>query len=212
MKRIGITSTLCALSLWFVPTLLGQVSSSELENRDNVWYLKGSETPYSGAVLDEGQRGGELVDGVRVGRWTTWNGEGNVSSISDYNEGEMHFHAMYHSNGNKRFEGSFANGRPDGQHQTWYASGVQQAEVMYAKGRRHGPYTLWDLEGHVLYTAEYSSGQLDGPAIWWYQNGEKRWATSYKKGERWGIWTQWDTRGRILMQSDWKDGQLIARR
>lgn len=187
------------------------VSSEELEQRDNRWYLVGSDTPFSGELRDEGVREGKIENGHREGRWTTWHENGKISSESDFEASAMTYHAMYFPNGTMRFKGTYSKGRLDGMVSAWYPSGTPQSETEFFQGQRHGKRTLWDQEGNVLYSSFYTAGQLDGPAIWWYNNGQKRWATYHKKGQKWGVWTQWTRNGRIIGQSDWEEGIMVAR-
>ena len=187
------------------------VTSGELEQRNNLWYLIGSETPFSGEVKDPGELTGRIESGHREGRWTAWHSSGNVSWETDYETGVMTYHAMYYPDGSARFEGKYVQGRLDGIAKAWYAHGTLQSETTYRLGQRNGERNLWGPEGALLYSTRYTSGQLDGPAIWWYDNGQQRWATYYKQGKKWGVWTQWARDGRILGQSDWKDNRMVSR-
>jgi len=212
-RRPVMRHSLFFLLLLLIPsTIYAQsVTSEELEQRDNLWYLSGSDTPFTGELRDEGVREGKIENGQRVGRWTTWHENGNISSESDFVASAMTYHAMYFPNGAMRFKGTYSDGRLDGPVSLWHPSGTPQSETEFAMGQRHGKRILWDLEGNVLYSAFYTAGQLDGPAIWWYDNGQKRWATYHKKGQKWGVWTQWTRDGRIIGQSDWEDGIMVAR-
>jgi len=186
------------------------VSMSDLEQRDEIWYENGGETPFTGMVDESGEPAGRIEDGIMVGRWYGRHDDG-VRWITDYESGEQRYHAMFYDDEQMQFEGWYANNRPDSIWREWALNGTLVSETHYHNGAPEGTYTLWNAEGELLYQAEYIGGQLDGPVGWWYEGGQKRWTTSYVKGERSGTWTQWTRDGEIFMQSEWKDDQLVSR-
>ena len=202
MNRTSIV--LFLLLLVRMPSGFAQtVTSSQLEQREGTWYLKATNTPFTGAVNDPGELAGAIVDGKREGRWTAWQENGEPSWIDYYEQGNRTYHAMYFPTGSMRVELHYKEGQLDGVLKQWYASGTLQAQTDYANGQRHGTRTLWDIDGKLLYEASYTRGTLHGTATWWYNNGRKRWETFYESGDRSGVWTQWGQDGRILRQSSW---------
>lgn len=210
---MNVLRILCAVAIACMlrPAMAQTVTTADLEERDGLWYEVGSDAPYSGQVEDPGELAGRVEAGQRVGRWTAWQDNGEISWVDEYDQGQRNYHAMYYPNGTMRFEADFQDGRPHGVTNQWYDSGVQRSVTYYASGQRHGSHQLWDPDGHLLYEAEYIGGALDGAATWWYNNGQKRWATYYDAGERSGIWTQWSREGNILGQSEWEGGKMTSR-
>ena len=193
------------------PGLAQPVSSSQLEQREGLWYAIDADSPFTGAVNDPGELEGNVENGHRIGRWTAWQDNGEIFWVNDYDQGQTTYHAMYFSDGSKRAEVHYTDGRLDGVARQWYQDGTVKSETSYVNGQRHGSYTLRDLEGKLLYEAMYQAGKLDGLATWWYNNGQKRWETNYDNGARSGVWTQWTREGRVLGQSDWSEGKMVSR-
>lgn len=187
------------------------VPSEALMQQDGVWYRKGADEPFTGQVRDEGVWTGAVENGLPVGRWTGWHPDGTVQWVTDYEAGRRVYHAMWHPNGEKRYEGRFSEAGREGVHQMWNPTGQQTSMQTYVGGQRHGTSTFWDDAGHLRYTAEYANGAVHGPAIWYYANGQKRWETHYADGQRTGTWTQWNGNGAVLARSTWADGRLVKR-
>jgi antitoxin component YwqK of YwqJK toxin-antitoxin module len=51
-----------------------------------------------------------------------------------------------------------ANGRPDGPHRRWYASGKPRLEATYVRGRLDGELKNWLGDGTVYEFATYERG------------------------------------------------------
>lgn len=55
-----------------------------------------------------------------------------------------------------------AEGKMDGQQQTFHPSGVTKTSISYDGGTLHGLKALWDAQGNVLEESKYIKGKLDG--------------------------------------------------
>ena len=209
MKLLVTWLASCAALYMVAPVAVAQPSSADLEQRDGRWYLEGEDEPFTGKVSGINGVEGEVVSGLREGRWKGMGANGTLAWVTDYAGGVQLYHAMYYPDGNKRFEGNYAQNRLDGVVKTWYSSGALQQESTYVQGQQHGPHKLWTPAGSLLYSAAYTGGKLNGAAVWWYDDGTERWATYYQNGQRWGVWTQRARDGRILRQSQWKAGKRV---
>jgi len=212
IKPVPIAIPLYMALLSIAGNLWAQTApSSAMEQRDGRWYERGADAPFTGDVEDAGEMAGRIEDGFRAGRWMGWHENGEVAWTTDYENGQQTRHEMFYANGQKRFEGSFSDGAPDGITRMWSENGVLTRETHYSAGQRNGSHTLWDEEGRLFLTEVYENGVLHGASTWWFENGQKRWEISYAKGKRNGVWTQWGRDGDLFMQSEWKDGELVTR-
>ena len=187
------------------------IPSSQLEQREGIWYEVDADSPFTGEVSDPGELEGKVENGKRSGRWTAYHDNGNTYWVTDYDEGVSQYHAMYYPSGNMLAEVHFQEGRRHGSATRWYPSGAKSQERTYNQGKQDGAYKLWDPDNNLLYEATYVEGEIDGPAIWWFDNGQKRWATNYTQGKRSGEWTQWTKKGEIMSKTNWEEGKMISR-
>lgn len=211
-KSISALAFCFTLSLILAVGGQAQVAQADLEQRDGLWYEKGTETPYSGPVAEPERMEGRMEDGHRVGEWVWYYPSGQREYLMVYSdEGQPLRAEGWHPNGNKDSERTFKEGQVDGPMRHWDHNGVLRQEHHFKAGQPHGKDTLWDHNGALLYTATYVEGKLDGPAIWWYPDGQKRWETHYAMGERTGTWAQYAPDGDLRMRSEWDNGTLVSR-
>jgi len=97
-----------------------------LIERNEVYYTKDTNKPYSGPVFGYGETKyeGTLKDGKFDGKWTTW-----------------------HENGQKESEGNYKTGKKDGKWTWWYFSGSKRSEETYKDGELIRT-TWWDEDGN----------------------------------------------------------------
>ena len=131
------------------------VKKEELEFREGVVYLKGSDTPYTGkafALYENGQKRAEenFKDGKPDGLQIYW-----------------------HENGQKDGEGNFKDGKMDGSWVYWYENGQKDGEGTYKDGKGDGLWTEWHENGQKSYEETYKDGKLvEGSEKWWNSKGE----------------------------------------
>lgn len=53
-------------------------------------------------------------------------------------------------------------GQAEGQHQTFYPSGITQSLIHFKEGELHGLKSMWNPEGDLIEEYEYQAGQLNG--------------------------------------------------
>jgi len=196
---------------FFATSAWAQVRYADLEERDGLLYRDGSETPYSGPIVDPGELTGRVSNGLRDGEWLWTYPSGEPDHRMVYASGEITLSEGWHRNGQLELRWEYRDGVPHGTSRSWDRHGTLRQERAWANGRPEGTYRLWDHNGGVLYTAEYRDGALDGAVVWWYPSGQKRWETAYSQGKRAGTWTQYAPDGRVQMQSEWSAGELLSR-
>ena len=104
----------------------------ELDLREGIIYLKGSDTPYTGKFFllhENGQKWseGNFKDGKPDGLSVEW-----------------------FENGQKRYEGTHKDGKADGLVVTWHENGQKYVEANYKDGKLVGSMKLWNSKGEPV--------------------------------------------------------------
>ncbi|MBF0421975.1 MAG: hypothetical protein HQL73_03175 [Magnetococcales bacterium] len=126
-----------------------EITSSDLEIRSGVAYLKDGTTPYSGPIKDyyknqDGSNGkllqeGSYNRGLKHDVWTTykWNGEKSVVK--------------------------FEAGLEEGSAEEYYPDGAIKRQVGYSKGKLNGFSSEYDTKGKVGRQIYYTNGFISHP-------------------------------------------------
>jgi antitoxin component YwqK of YwqJK toxin-antitoxin module len=171
-QRIIIMKT----KIFFITSLLLIVGCSKepinyettLVERDDVYYTKDTNKPYSGQVFCLYKYGdkkdeGTLKDGRMISR-TEW-------EWYDYESGQ------------KKSESPFKDGKQDGLGTLWYEDGQKYIEITFKNGKLDGLYTFWYESGQKKSELTYKDGKYDGLWTDWYENGQKEKEVTHKDGE-----------------------------
>ena len=118
----------------------GVNEDEELEFREDVAYLKGSETSYTGkayALHPNGQKKGEgaYKDGKENGPYSAWYENGKKMYEGYWKNGKLDgLQVRWHKSGQKKSEGNFKNGKPDLLVEVWHENGQKLREARYKNG------------------------------------------------------------------------------
>ena len=129
-----------------LPLLLGGcgekgVNYDELEQRESIWYLIGSDTPYTGKAYrlhENGQKWIEnnLKDGKGEGLWVRWHENGQKEQEGNIKDGKQNgLQTHWHENGQKLYEGNYKEGKRDGLFVSWHKNGQKKEEGNYKNGK-----------------------------------------------------------------------------
>lgn len=78
---------------------------------------------------------GELLEGVRQGKWISWYENGRVWSTAEYKNGKNHgSNNVYYDNGQLRYNKEYDMGTPNGLWKFYCPEGNLLGEVMYNQG------------------------------------------------------------------------------
>lgn len=158
------------------PKLEG-VNLEEGEEREGIWYLKDSETPYSGKVYalhPNGQKMGEgnYKDGKLNGISLQWNSLGQKIREVNFKDGNADGLAVsWHKNGQKDYEANFKDGKQNGLFIAWYENGQKNMEVNYKNGKRDGLLVVWHENGQKMGEGSYKDGK-EVSSKYWNSKGE----------------------------------------
>ena len=117
-----------------LPLLLGgcgekSVNVEELEEREYITYLKGSDTPYTGKAF------------------TLYN---NGKMETNFKDGKEHgLKTMLYKNGQKGLWAHFKDGKPDGLALQWHENGQKQGEAYFKDGVQIS-VKFWNSKGEPV--------------------------------------------------------------
>jgi antitoxin component YwqK of YwqJK toxin-antitoxin module len=86
----------------------------------------------------------------------------------------------YYSNGNMKLDGTYKDGKRDGQWTYWYENGTKWSEGFFRDGKN------------------------DGKRLTYFPNGKLRYEAYYKEGGRTGKWKFFDETGRMLQEINYQ--------
>ena len=108
------------------------VNKKELELRESIWFLIGSDTPFTGkafTLYKNGQKEweGSYKDGKEDGAFVMW-----------------------FENGQKLREGKYKEGKPDGLSVSWHENGKKKSEANWKDGIFEGSVKYWNSKGQPV--------------------------------------------------------------
>ena len=117
------------------------IQMDEIVKRDDIFYRKFSNTPFSGHVESYHHNGqlkiiGDLSDGKKVGNWVE-----------------------YYMNGIKKSEGQFADGKKDGAWVYYFLNAKIKEKQLFIYGNKDGLWEKFDVYGNVVQTESYQNGK-----------------------------------------------------
>jgi antitoxin component YwqK of YwqJK toxin-antitoxin module len=199
------------------------VNEEELEEREGITYLKGSDTLYSGKdfkFYESGQKKGEgfYMDGKREGAQVAWHENGQMKGVGNYKDGKQDgLFVAWHENGKRRFQEDFKNGESvEGSAKAWNSRGERAYSLEEAKEEEPVIVTKPALEGVNEEELEFREGiaylkgsdtPYTGKDFSLHENGQKKGVGNYKDGKENGLFVVWDANGRKKSEINYKDGK-----
>ena len=117
------------------------IQMDEIVKRDDTFYRKFSNIPFSGHIESYHPNGqlkiiGDLSDGKKVGNWIE-----------------------YYLSGIKKSEGQFANGKKDGPWVYYFLNANIKEKQFFIDGHKDGLWEKFDVHGTVVQTESYQNGK-----------------------------------------------------
>ena len=117
------------------------IQMDEIVKRDDTFYRKFSNIPFSGHIESYHPNGqlkiiGDLSDGKKVGNWIE-----------------------YYLSGIKKSEGQFANGKKDGPWVYYFLNANIKEKQFFIDGYKDGLWEKFDVHGTVVQTESYQNGK-----------------------------------------------------
>ena len=162
MNRVPLFLIIVSLSLLLGGCGEKGVNYDELEQRESIWYLIGSDTPYTGKAF-------------------TLYENGKKESNQNFKDGKLYgLFTRWYENGQKEVEGNRKDGKPDGLQMAWHENGQKKAEANHKDGKMHGLQLGWYRNGQKRKEGNFKDGKLvEGSRKYWNRKGEP--VDSYKE-------------------------------
>jgi antitoxin component YwqK of YwqJK toxin-antitoxin module len=122
--------------------------------KDDRWYLKGSNTPYSGEFIDY------YFNGLKQGEGTFK--DGKLTGLRK----------VYHPNSNIEQEKYFNKGMAIGMENNYYEDGSLKEQGSYKNNKESGIWKSYYPNGQVQLISKYKHGKPVGTAFKYYSNGK----------------------------------------
>lgn len=102
-----------------------------------------------------------------------------------------------------------AQGRKQGEWNTYAYNGVVTNVISYHDGQRHGEeIVIHETGSHVVARIYWNNGQLrQGAAKTWDESGEYVWERNYKDGREDGVQKQYNKKGQQLLEYNYREGK-----
>ena len=196
------------------------VWSPKVQVRDGLFYLPNQQKPYSGenlcVYLSNGQyySQGEIIKGLRDGKWTEWHENGQKEWEENFKDGDLvkRTQFLYYDNNQIKSEINFKDDKKGGKSTIWYKNGQIESERYYKDNQLNGKSTYWDKNGQKFIDANYKDDNPDGKWTFWKNNGQKDEERNYKEGDlvdktifKYGYFT-----GHLKSVKKYKDGKCIS--
>ena len=206
------------------------VEWSRLQERNGDAYIPNTDKPYSGWAKRTFENGqveilAEFTDGTvtRLQQWQEngipeWDigytqgkiGSKDVPIDNHWDSNESHHNGntiQWHENGQKKEEGNFKDGKPDGLHTKWYDNGQKEKEANFKDDKNDGLFTFWYKNGQNIEEVNWKDGKEDGLTTFWHENGQKHLEINYKDGKQDGLFAEWYENGQKKGEGNFKDGK-----
>ncbi|HGM5492056.1 TPA: hypothetical protein ACKP1B_003732 [Serratia fonticola] len=145
--------------------------------------------------------------GKLIGKNTVYFDTGKVRAISNKNDQGQYEGANeeFDGNGNLTSKSTYENGKQLSS-QNWFENGNKRSEIPYDReGRKHGIAKEWFQNGQLSKSTSYKHGVLDGDSQEWNENGQPNAFEPYKEGKRHGEVKYWNELGKLKYTTQYKN-------
>ena len=186
------------------------VSMDDLVKRDNLFFEKFTNTPFTGKV-DEGLFRGAISKGLRQGEWIAYYESGQLRNQSTWRNGKKHDEWIsYHDNGQLDEVGKYSNGAKIGFWKGYYPNGQLEYDGRYMIDRLANdchiePNSIGSY--NTLDSLFCSEGVEDGLWLRYHENGTLRVKYQMVGGKTEGRWETYHDNGQIEIEGAFRNGE-----
>ncbi|MCI7224038.1 toxin-antitoxin system YwqK family antitoxin [Fusobacterium sp.] len=124
------------------------VNKNDLKIKEAHYYIDENEL-YTGKAVFKRDRA-YFVNGRAVGKWITFYNNGNIKSITNWEDGKLNGkYILYENNGTKSMETIFFNGKENGYYNSYYENGNLRMSGYYEMGKPIGTWEYFDRTGKL---------------------------------------------------------------
>ena len=166
------------------------INLNTLNLRNDTYYLKNSDKPYTGPVFESYSNNQFSVEGnIKNGKWNSivkfYLPNGQLTQERTYKDGKLinEKKFYYNDNGQLKDEMTFKDGIPNGPFKSYYDNGQLEYEKTYKDGGIDGPYKVYYENGQLMTEGTYKDNQLEGTYKDYLDDGKLELEQTYKDGE-----------------------------
>ena len=104
----------------------------------------------------------------------------------------------YYTNGNKKYDIEYKNGKIDGKAKYWNNNGDLINVVNYRNNLFHGDWIDYYSNGNIQHVTTYAYGHKNGEEIWYYKSGQIKSKVVYNYDEIITDLVRWDENGILI--------------
>ncbi|MCB1171567.1 MAG: toxin-antitoxin system YwqK family antitoxin [Leptospiraceae bacterium] len=131
------------------------------------------------------------------GTRSVWYSNGKLMARGPYDGARQGNWTFYHSNGQKKAEGQFKNGKMTGKWVFYYTDGVKKSEGEYTNNYKEGQWVLFDSKGRKTSEGPYRGGYKHGTWTEYYPGGGIFSKGEYVRDIAHGQWTFYFKEGQL---------------
>jgi len=201
---------------------LKTIKLDEIQDRDGVYYVINSETPFTGLIKQHG------YGALRKHEFHCRNGYKHGADITWFKSGQ------------KLRQTYYIDGKRHGVDTEWYDNGQMCRQMNYKNGKMHGVESQWRslsswpgwrvgnrykvIQGRMLKSEQkYKDGKVQGATIWqldseklhgiytiFYTGAKKAGEVSFTNGVMHGTLTEWYESGKVMRKVKYVKGMNVS--
>ena len=175
-----------------------QNNNTSNKNIDIIYYDSG-----------EKKEQGELFEGEKEGKWTSWYKNGAIKSQGYFKDGLMNgIHQHWSEDGILLKKYIYKNNEMDGLQQEWFTDGKPGAQWDYKNGEMHGRHVEWYHNGFKKLQGTRNKNSMEGTWTYWYENGQKRGVRTILNKKLEGLTYEWYSNGNLRTKGMFNQGWI----
>ena len=203
MKHIKVLIISLIISLLSLPSWGEEVSYDDLVYRNDLYYKKFTNIPFSGKVTeirktsiwDDQETELNLVRGLITNIGKMKNGLKTGTWLSYYESGQLH--SKY----------NYRRGRVYGTSEVYFRNGKISEKNRYNKmGQMHGRQDSYHKNGQLILVMTFKDNKQDGVLKGYYDDGSISTTGAFKGDKLDGIWKSYNQDGSLKEATTWKNG------
>ena len=173
---------------------------------------------------------GKVVDGVKVGQWTTYFANGKVQETAKFvadqyviesawnrdgeqivEQGNGAYLSYFEDTDKTAEEGMLKGGYRDGVWLTYHPNSIiVQQENTYQDGKLTGDHLTYSASGIILTKGSVTDGKKQGEWQWFYESGQLQCTISYIDDKKQGDQIFFSEQGKEVKKEVYEDGVLVS--
>ena len=147
---------------------------------------------------------GTFEKGKKTGTWTYYRSDGSISSVENYNTGEVR---VFNDGINTQFF-YLKDDKINGDVELYNPCGVAKEKLGYADGKRNGPGKLLFGSGKLRQTYNYENNLASGEFVTYYETGKIESKKVFKNDKLDGHYSEYYPNGKPKAVGQYKEGLI----